>query len=193
MNRTYNTADIIKKLAKIVERTCRRKTNYFGYGAWSHHIVSVVKYAKILARKLKADEEICEIAALLHDYASVLKKEWYPQHHIHSARLAEKLLSKYNYPPEKIEKVKRCILTHRASKGLSQRTLEAKILASADALAHFDNVHSLLYLAFVRHRMGIDEGTEWVLNKLKRSWRKLMPEAKELIKDKYEAIKLALT
>jgi len=41
--------------------------------------------------------------------------------------------------------------------------------------------------------MGIDEGTRWVLNKLERSWNKLIPEAKEIIREKYDAIKLALT
>jgi hypothetical protein len=30
------------------------------------------------------------------------------------------------------------------------------------------------------------------LKKLERDWKKLMPEAKEIIKEKYEAIKLAL-
>ncbi len=185
--------DLIENIRRVVEEACKKETNYFGYGAWSHHIVSVVKYAKILAKKLGADEEVCEIAALLHDYASVLNKNWYPEHHIHSARLAEEILSKYNYPKEKIEAVKHCILSHRGSKEFARKTLEAKVLASADSMAHFDNVHSLLYLAFVRHKMAIDEGTQWVLSKLEQSWRKLMPEAREMIKEKYEAIKLSLS
>jgi hypothetical protein len=35
--------------------------------------------------------------------------------------------------------------------------------------------------------MSVEEGTEWLRNKLERSWNKLTPEAREIIKDKYEA------
>ena len=122
-----------------------------------------MKYAKILSKKLDADEEICEIAALLHDYASIVNKDWYPEHHIHSARLAEEILSKYNYPKEKIEAVKHCIMSHRASKNIPQETIEAKIIASADSMAHFDNVRSLLYLAFAVHKMDIEQETNGFL------------------------------
>ncbi len=183
---------MIEEVANLVEEACKKETNYFGYGAWSHHIYFVAKYAKMLAKELGADEEVCELAALLHDYASVLNKDWYPQHHIHSARLAQEALSKFNYPQEKIEQVKHTILTHRASQGIKQDTLEAKILASADAMAHFAGVNSLLYLAFVIHGKDINEGTQWVLSKLERSWKKLIPEAKDIIKDKYDAIKTTL-
>lgn len=182
----------IDEIAQIVERACKSKNNYFGYGAWTHHIFSVVKYSKILSKKLGANEEVAELAALLHDYASVKDKSLYPKHHIYSARFADQILTKYNYPDEKIEKVKECILTHRGSKELKARSKEAKILKSADSMAHFDNVESLLYLAYVNHKMDIDEGKKWVLAKLERSWKKLIPEAKVLIKDKYDAIRKAL-
>ena len=93
--------DIIKEIEKTVEEACKKESNYFGYRAWTYHIFSAAKFAKILAEKLDADKEIVEIAALLHDYASVLNKELYQEHHIHGARLAEEILQKYNYPQEK--------------------------------------------------------------------------------------------
>jgi len=183
---------MISDIEELVEEACKKDANIFGYGSWSHHIVGVVKYAKLLARKLGADEEIIELAALLHDYASVLDKNLYPDHHIHGARLAEEILKPYNYSQEKIEKIKDCIFTHRASKDIIYKSVEARIIASADAMAHFDNVNSLLYLAFVKHEMEIDEGTNWVLEKLKRSWEKLMPEAREMMRKRYAAIKIIL-
>jgi uncharacterized protein len=184
---------IIEEIRKLVEEACKKESNPFGYGAWSHHIVSVVKYAKILAKKLNVDEEIVEIAALLHDYAGIVNKDWYPEHHIYSANLAEEILKNYNYPKERIEKIKHCILTHRATKNIQKETLEAEIIASADSMAHFDNVNSLLYLSYVKHKMDINEGTKWVLDKLERSWNKLIPAAKEILKDRYNAIKTSLS
>jgi len=52
---------------------------------------------------------------------------------------------------------------------LPRKTIEAKIVASADAMSFFDNIHSLLYLAYIRHKMNIDEGVKWVLNKLEKA------------------------
>jgi uncharacterized protein len=40
--------------------------------------------------------------------------------------------------------------------------------------------------------MGVREGADWVSEKLERSWNKLCPEAKEIIKGKYESAKAVL-
>jgi uncharacterized protein len=177
------------EIKNLVESACKRKTNSAGYGAWTHHIVPVIKYGKILAKKLGANEEIVEIAAILHDYASVLNEKWDPKHHLKGAELAEKVLPRYHFPRKKIEKIKSCIISHRASQNIIPKTVEARIIATADSMAHFDNVDSLLLLAYFKHKKGIDEGIKWVLAKLNRSWQKLTPEAKQLLKEKYKAIK----
>ncbi len=183
---------MIEKIAKIVEDACKEKTNYFGYGIWKHHILLVVKYAKIMAKRLDANEEIVEIAALLHDYASVKDYALYKDHHIHGANEAEIILKQFDYPLEKIEKIKHCILTHRGSKKEDKLSKEALCIANADSMAHFDSISSLFYLAFFSHKMNIDEAHNWLIQKLERSWNKLSSEAKEIIKDKYEASKLLL-
>ena len=182
----------IKQIRAMVEDACRESANPFGYGIWSHHVVSVVAYSKLLAEQLGADEEIVELAALLHDYAAILDQSLYPEHHMHGARLAEELLVTDGYPRDRAERVGRCIISHRGSAPLPKESLEAEILATADAMAHFDNVSSLLYYTFAKRGMGIDEGTEWVIGKLERDWEKLMPQARELLSDKYEAITAVL-
>ncbi len=183
---------MIKKITKIVENACKQETNYFGYGAWTHHILPVVKYTKLMAEKLRANEEIVEIAALLHDYASVKDYKLYKDHHLHGAELAEQVLKKFDYPQNKIEQIKHCILCHRGSKTAQKLTKEALCVADADSMAHFDSISSLFYLAFFSHKMNIDEANNWLMQKLERSWNKLSPQAKEIIKDKYEASKLLL-
>lgn len=181
---------ITEKIADLVKIACEKDTNPFGYGDWQYHILSVVANSKILAKKLKADMEIVEIAALLHDYAGILNIEFYPEHHIHGARFAEEILLKFDYPEERIERIKHCILAHRGSKNIPQETLEAKIIASADAMAHFDNIHSLMYLAFVEYKMDIEKGTAFVLGKLERSWQKLtLPQARKMTREKFDAVK----
>jgi hypothetical protein len=173
----------------IVEEACKKETNKYGYGIWNHHIVLVVKYGKLLAEKLKADPEIVEIAALLHDYAGIKEESLTPEHHLHSAQEADKILRSLGYPEDKITAVKQCIVFHRGSINREKRTVEAVCLASADAIAHIDQIPSLFYLVFVQHQMDIDEGTAWIWAKLERSWNKLCPECKEMIRHKYEAAK----
>ena len=173
----------------IVEEACKKETNKYGYGIWSHHIVLVVKYGKLLAQRLEADSEIVEVAALLHDYAGLKEESLTPDHHLHSAQEADKILRSLGYPEDKITAIKQCIVSHRGSINIEKQTAEAICLASADAIAHIDQIPSLFYLVFVQHQMDINEGTTWIRAKLERSWNKLCPEGKEMIRHKYEAAK----
>ena len=181
---------MIKEIEQIVEQACKSQANIFGYGIWTHHITLVVKNALQLAPILGGDKDVCELSALLHDYASIVNSGWYPEHHIHSARLAKEILTQYKYPTQVIEKVQECIRTHRGSQSLQPLTTEALILANGDAMEHIQAVDSLLYLAYVQHKMGIDEGQKWVIQKVERSWSKMVLQAQELVREKYEATRI---
>lgn len=183
---------MIEEIARIVERACAQETNIFGYGIWTHHITEVVKNSKLLCGMFHADPEIVELAALLHDYASIKDESLYEDHHVHGPLEAEKILQKYAYPPERITAVKECIASHRGSVQGEPLTPEAACLKDADAMAHIEQVSSLLHLVFVQHDMAIDEGTAWVCAKLKRSWAKLSPEVQTLVRGKYEAALITL-
>lgn len=183
---------IIGKIEKLVLSACKKKTNYYGMDACKYHLIPVVKNAKILAKKLKADEEIIEIAAWFHDYSCIVNKKFYPEHHFHSSRLAENFLIKEKYPKNRIEHIKSCIFTHRASKKIKKESLEAKILASADAMAHLEYINDLFHLAFTTHKLGTEKGTKFVYKKINQSWKKMMPEAKKMMRKRYEAIRTIL-
>jgi hypothetical protein len=64
--------------------------------------------------------------------------------------------------------------------------LAERCVADADAISHFDNVPSLLYLPYANKKLGIDEGREFVRNKLKWSYEKLSGKSKTLYKAKYD-------
>jgi uncharacterized protein len=183
---------VIKDIRDLVELACKSENNKFGYGIWSHHIVSVVDYSVQLADKVGADKEVVEIAALLHDYASIKDCAMYKEHHIHGADEAEIILSEYDYPIDKIDCVKECIMSHRGSVLTDKSSPEATCIADADAIAHIVNVPSLLFLTYNQKGMSIDEGKKYVLGKLERSWNKLSELAKELVQSEYEAALLVL-
>ena len=182
--------NIVEEVKKYVKEEAGKDTNPFTIDAYYTHIVPMVRYSKRLARKISADEEIVEIAAWLHDIGS-LKGE-YENHHISGAKYAEEFLKKLNYPTEKIEKIKHCIISHRGSLKIKRETIEAECIASADGMSHFDNIVSLLNLALVIRKMSVEEARTFSRDKLQRFWDKMIPEAKEIVKEKYEAAMLLL-
>lgn len=182
-----NSNSIIKKIETLVEKACANDNNVFGYGIWTHHIKDVVGIGKKLAKIVNADSEIVEISALLHDYSGIRDHSLHKEHHIHSATYAEKILRELNYPEDRIDSVKHCIETHRGSVKTKRNTPEAECLANADAMAHIENVSSLFYLAYFKHRMQIDEGRDWIYKKLQRSWKKISPEFQSIVELKYRS------
>ncbi len=186
----YDIDKIIPELYALVESACKSKNNAYGYGIWSHHILDVIKFSKKLAKTFNADEEIVEIAAILHDYAGIKNSENRENHHIVGAIEAENILKKYMYPIEKIELVKNCILNHRSSVINNKETLEEKCIASADAIAHINQIPSLFYASYIHLEMSIDKGQELVYKKIERDWNKLCEEGKKMIEEKYEAFRI---
>ncbi len=158
---------------------------------WKYHILLVVKYSKLLARKLGANEELAEIGALLHDIGRIRVGE--ENHEITGPLEAEKILKGLNFSQTIIDEIKHCIESHRSSKDTKPRTIIAKIIANADAMAHFDIIPVLLQIGLERAG-NIETATVWLMEKLERDWNKKLtiPEAKKLVQKKYQAAKLLL-
>lgn len=179
--------DMLEDIKKDIKKRCESDNNFFGPGSYEH-IKSVAKHAVELARLYNADAEVCEIAGWLHDIASVTDYALYKDHHIHGAGMAEEILKSYNYPQDKIELVKLCILNHRGSVVREKTTKEEKCVADADAISHYDTLPALFYLAFVQRKLDINEGVEFVRGKLERSYNKMSEESKTYYKDKKDLI-----
>ena len=156
---------------------------------WRKHIPLVVKYCDILAGKLKADKEILEIAAWLHDITKMYGKP--DEHHITGAVEAKRLLIEWGYDEDKAQKVHDIILTHSSSKEFEAKTVEQKILKSADGMSQFDALELWFWSAY-KKGLNPEEARKDVYGKMERFWQKMMPEAKEIMKEKYDAVKLLL-
>ena len=183
--------NMIENIKEDIKKRCESPNNFFGIGIYQH-IESVANNAVKLATLYKADIEICEISGWLHDIASITDYQLYEEHHIHGADMAEKILKSYNYPTDKIELVKLCILNHRGSVLKKKTTKEEICVADADAISHYDTLPSLFYLAFVQRKLNIDDGIKFVKSKLERSYNKMSQESKEYYKVKKDLIQSIL-
>ena len=179
--------DIISFLEQDIKQRCDSPNNFFGKNSY-YHIEAVVKNATFLAREYGADAEVVIIAAWLHDIASITNYDLYKEHHIHGARMAKEILDEIGYPVEKTELVQKCVLNHRGSVLKDKSSIEEICVADGDAISHFDNLPSLLYLAYVIRKYSVEEGVQFVSNKLMRSYNKLSDRSKALYKEKYNEV-----
>jgi len=80
------------------------------------HVKRTVKAVNLIAENSKgsaADLEVLNLAALFHDIGII---ESYNNHEERSAKIAEEFLRKHNYPVDKINKVKECIIVTNLSR-----------------------------------------------------------------------------
>lgn len=178
--------DIVKTVRKHVLEKYSQRKDYQGMITYNVHVNYVVKYAIELAKKLNADEEIVEIAALFHDIGRIDGTD--ENHHEVGAEYAEEFLKSNGYDNRKIGIVKNCILAHRGSVKIERKTVEAECIASADAMAHFGDIPSMFYWVYVFLDKDIEEGKTMILDKYKRSFMKMIPEAQEIVREKYNAV-----
>ena len=175
--------DLVKKQCKIFDKHEKIKEGQ----TWKYHILPVINNSIAFAKKRGGNAEVLEVAALFHDYANLVDiKKYGENHHIVSGELAEPILLKHGYNQDFVNKVKKCIYSHRASTIKEKTTIEEICLADADGIAHIENVVELIMW---RGQRGdtVGNGNRFVKNKMEKTYAKLSTWAKEYIKDRHEA------
>jgi len=147
---------------------------------FENHIKYVVNEALWLCKFYpKADIKVVEISSWMHDLIHPVI-DYKGNHARASAKAAKEFLKSIFYPRQN-KKVYHCINAHRTSMPPEPRTIEAKIIASADNLIHFTRFYFLL-----KH------GTKkWTKNKLKRDLEAefMLPEALDKARKLMKVIK----
>ena len=132
------------------------------------------------------------IAVLLHDLAGIQNADDAAEHHIVGAVRAKEILQLYHYPAERITAVQQCIKNHRGSVNIRKSTIEEICVADADAIVHMTEIASLFYVAYKERGMAIDDGKQWLREKIERDWKKMSENSKTLFKHRYYAVLKAL-
>lgn len=180
--------DVIDKIREEVIFRCKTYAEKEGYDFWNDHIKYVVKNAVDLAKEYEADVEIVELGALLHDIAQVSDVGPSEEHHILGSEIANQLLMEFGYPEDKIKSVQKCVLNHRGFKSMPRESIEEECVADADVMAHFDSIPSLFSLVYKTKQMNIEEGREYVRQKLERDYYKLSAKTRKKLEERYNNI-----
>lgn len=174
--------EIINRSNNFEEQTKGTKDEY---NIYREHIQYVYKYVCLLSNDKDLDHEVLELSALLHDIAMTDKSLDRSKHNEYSSVIAEQLLRKNNYPEDKIQFVKKCILNHSSKRAKFRTTEEERILVDADVLSHFDSINNLYNLAHNVMELNDNDTIKFIQDKLTRDYNEISPKLKYLIEDKY--------
>ena len=180
--------EIMDRSARFEEQTKGTKDEY---NIYREHIQYVYKYVVMLSKDKNVDREVLELAALLHDISMTDMALDRSRHNEYGAEIAEQLLRENNYPEDKTQLVKRCILNHSKRRQQYRSTEEEQILVDADGLSHFDTVKALYSLPSKVIGLSEEDSVRFVQDKLTGDYNELSDNLKYLVKDKYDRIMAA--
>lgn len=172
--------DIVEQVEAEVKRSIEEhKVNSEDhYDFWNEHIKYVYKEAIRLATEYGADLEIVKLGALLHDIALIQKVGDRKDHHINGEKIAKEILTKFQYPLARMERVLACVYNHRSSK--NAQTIEETCVADADVLAHFSNIPMLFNAAYKRNQVeNLSNLREWLKAYFEKDYQDLSERTRE--------------
>ena len=189
-------SQIVEKMRReIMERSARFEEQTKGtkdeYNIYREHIQYVYKYVVLLSKDKNIDKEVLELSALLHDISMTDITLDRSRHNEFGADIAERLLRENDYPEDKVQLVKKCILNHSKRRSEYRTTEEEQILVDADGLSHFDAIKKLYSLPRMVMGLNEEDSVRFVQDKLTGDYNELSDDLKYLVKDKYDMVMAA--
>lgn len=144
--------------AKIYFLESFRKKEDPPYAYLPRHVFETEKWAKKIIQKYpEANREVVLLSVWLHDIGQVVGDDI--DHAVNSENEAMLFLPKIEISPERIGEIIHCIRAHKC-KDVQPNTLEAKILAVANAVSHMTDFYYITMTSRI--------SKETALNKLKK-------------------------
>lgn len=156
------------------------------------HIFVVAEYAKAYAVRYGAREDVCVAASLLHDCADAVMKRSDAGHSERSGEIAERLLRESGFSDAQTQQIVGDILPrHSCRNGVVPGTLEGKVMATADAVAHLATAFYLDAVERMRAEgRDMQKCTDWMREKITRDFevKIFFPDVREEMKGRYEEL-----
>jgi len=133
----------------------------------------------------EANRDAVTLSVWFHDYSR--SKGEFEEHDLHGAKYAKDQLTQAGFDQQFVRLVEQACLSHRSTH-TQPVSIEAKILASADAMSHFSGG---FYLRLMHRWSKLDyqDAKKKLLEKIERDYHDKLSvdEAKEAIKPLYDA------
>jgi putative nucleotidyltransferase with HDIG domain len=164
--------DRLQKLEQAVRDLYNQKNdNRAEMADWlvDNHVFVVADYASELAKKYGANVELARVAALLHDIADAKMNRKDTAHAEESLRMAREFMKDFGYDEKEIQLVvEDAIRFHSCHDGQRPESLEGRVLATADSLAHLKTDFYVFATWALGREMTLIEIKDWVIQKIDR-------------------------
>ena len=156
---------------------------------WSSHIAIVAENAQELATKHGGNMELVMLGAYLHDIGRIRDANG-QEHDVVGIPMVKDILLGFGYGTIYVG-VQDIVRTHRCHSDNMPRTLEEKLVATADAMSHFRGDFYLHRLWYHGPDSNFKEHIKESLKKMERDFRDkiFFPDAREKIALDYKAFK----
>lgn len=188
--------DKLDKVIKIVKGLYAKKNPVIDWNEWvfEEHNKIVASWVEDISKKYEFDTESVLAAAYLHDLAYAWTSKNDPDLDEKSESKAREVLKEAAFPEDKITFiVDKIIHGHGMHDGKEPEQLEAKVLATADALAHFTTDFYLVvcWNHYLFENKALEDYKEWVLKKIERDFNNkiFFEEYRKIAKPHYQSIK----
>jgi len=184
------------KVIEIVEGLYSKKNPVIDWNDWifEGHIKVVAKWVEEISKKYEFDAEGTLAAAYLHDLAYAWTSKNDPDLEEKSEFKAREVLKEASFSEERVTFiVDKIIHGHGMNDGKEPENIEAKVLATADALSHFSTDFYLVicWNRYLFEDKSLDDYKKWVLEKIERDFNNkiFFEEYKQIAKPYYQSIK----
>lgn len=167
-----NLSPRLQTLWNLVQSSYSASKRPQAHWMWAKHVPVVAKNALKLAKENNADTDKAVAGALLHDIADTEHERDSSEFEQKNEEIIETKLTNAGYSKAEREFIKNEIIApHSCYPENMPATLEGKILATADSMAHLaTNFYKEVYSAFFTNRKTETEFKEWVQKKLVRDF-----------------------
>lgn len=164
----------IQKLEKMVREIYDRKESTRDEWAdWlsSNHVFLVAKFAEELSLRYGVKNDLAIAAGMLHDIADSVMARENPDHEKKSKEIARDFLLMCGYSDEESKIViDDAIEFHGCKNGNLPKTIEGKIMTSADAMVHLQSDFYDFALEMKMKDEPVEQVRSWALAKIERDF-----------------------
>jgi HD superfamily phosphodiesterase len=182
-----------QRVAKLVEQAYTTSPLEIAHWMWEYHVPVVAHHTEHLAQRLHAQADIAVAGAWLHDFGDAFVSRFDSEHEVITLQKGSAVLQQAGYTSHEVTEIfEHVINPHSCYPGNEPITLEGKIMATSDALAHLttDFYPQFCWKHFPEGK-DYRGFLEWVKEKLERDFHAkiFFPEVQKAVRQRYEALK----
>ncbi len=164
--------DKSKIVFEEVSKLYKGASTSMGKWMWHNHTQWVADKAKKLTTKYGADVEKTYCAALLHDLGDSKYERGDEKFDDWSKEKAKEILLKATFSDDEAEEILEAVRTHGSRPGNAPKTLEGKVLATADGMWHLQTSFFpiICYMNRPQTTHTYEEWQEWFAGKIERDF-----------------------